>query len=102
MAVELDIDRLRRLTMTTSIELANKFLRGRDSAWLSTKQTKWLTDVLAQERHDDVRHREYWFNTDQINGNPHGYTLNVAPNQASLLKPSPCLGLDCRVCRATN
>lgn len=84
----------------TSTELATMFLKGRDSAWLSVKQVAWLKTVICQERGDRVSHKSYSLGNadDLINGNPHGYDLEVMPNGAALLKPVPCSGDGCYVC----
>ena len=33
----------------SAIELANEFIRGKDSVWLSSKQDSWLRDVISRE-----------------------------------------------------
>ena len=81
----------------TSADIANMFLNGRTSAWLSVKQTEWILNTISRERGDNVRHRSYSF-FDGVGSDVHGYELNVAPNRAAILKPIPCMGRDCRMC----
>jgi len=78
----------------TSSELALKFLNGRQSAWLSVKQTAWLRDLIIQETRNDRPSRLLYLpfpvpvNTDDGTIEV-SYQLAKASNGAGLLKPVP-------------
>lgn len=75
----------------TASDLALSMLNGRNSAWLSVKQTTYLRNLIIRETRNPRPGRVLY--VDVRTGTPNysdgieSYQLAVAPNGAGLLKP---------------